>query len=203
MDNNTKPPTTDRSSTLAIHFTDWRSRHGEILDSTTGTPAYTSEHRYGNPTFTLSGADQSTPLATADRPWFSKKSRLSIAGRELELDPQYKWGGAGGDVTYDSPAYGERTLKWEPQKQFRGVRLVCTDDQGQAVAQVGLESGKMGWGRLRGEVEFVEGMVETEAQRDELVATGLCLAYRMVMRKKAATGAAAGAGTGGMAGVYA
>lgn len=189
------------SNTLIIHFKDWRSRHGELLDSATLTPIYTSEHRWGNPTFALHGPDEEnhdTSLATGTRGTLSNKYALSIEGHDLELASRKKWAFGCGDVPYSSPAFGGRMLTWTSHSKWRRIELVCEDDQGQAIAKVGIGSGTMGWGRLRGQIEFVEGKVETEAQRDEVVATGLCLAYRRIMQRKAAAGA--GASSGGMAG---
>lgn len=40
-----------------------------------------------------------------------------------------------------------------------------------------------------GEFEFVEGRVEREGQRDEVLATGMALAYKAVVNHQAATAA--------------
>lgn len=191
------------SNTLIIHFKDWRSRHGELLDSATSTTIYTSEHRWGNPTFALHGSGgeehHETPIATGTRGTLSNKYALSISEQDIELASRKKWACGCGDVPYSSPAFGDRTLTWTSQSKWRRAELVCEDDQGKAIAKVSVGAGIMMWGRVRGEIEFAEGAVETDAQRDEIVATGLCLAYRKMMQRKIAVGVA-GAIPGGQAG---
>lgn len=196
------------SNTLIIHFKDWfRNRHGELLDSETLKLIYTSEHRWSNPTFTLCRADQqqdagsetSDTIATGSRGFCSLTYSFAVAGREVELAPRRKL--FGGNVIYRSPAYGDQQLSWESEGRCLSIVYVCMDENGEAIARVKLGGNKLGGGRLRGKVEFVEGKAETAIQREEVAAGGLCLAYRAVMSRRILAGVM-GSVPGGMVPLY-
>lgn len=174
------------SPSLTIKYRDWRSRHGVLIDTTTGATLYTSEHRYRKPTFTLANA-QGTPVANAASSAWTMKFDFHLTGvGAFELTPRHK---LGCDVTYPSPAYGQ-TLTWKSTKYWNRLEYVLLDEGALPIARfLGGSAWKcMPWGEFGG-FEFVEGRVETEAARDEVVATGLCVAYKAVVSRQASTSA--------------
>lgn len=203
------PATTTSSNILRIHFQDWwRNRHGELLDSNTSKVIYTSEHRWSNPTFALcrpaeqqeaDGDSIGNTIATGTRGFCARTYTFAVAGNEVKLAPRRKL--FGGNVMYPSPAYGGRQLSWESEGRWMSIRYVCMDENGDTIAKLKLGGNKLGWGRLRGEMEFVEDKVQTETQREELAAGGLCLAYRAVMSRRMLAGAMSSV-PGGMVPIY-
>lgn len=176
------------STRYAIKYKDWLARHGQILDASTGAQLYALEHRYRKPTFALN-TPTGQPIATACSSKWSMRMEMAIAstGQEFELTPNHKFGC---DCTYFSPTFGQ-TLTWDHRSKWTGgVEYILLDAQAQPIArcQGGSVWKCMSWGTF-GTVEFVEGRVEGEAQRDEVMATGLTLLYKAVVNQQAAIAA--------------
>ena len=173
------------TTTLQVKYADALTRHGQILDAATGEALYTSEHRYRSPQFTLANA--SSTLLTADSSKWSMKMAFTTTSTGQEFPLQTR-GKLSKDMSYASPAFGGQTLTWEHQRHWGKIEYVCLDDQGQAIARVkGGSSWKcMPWGNFA-TMELVDERVETQAQRDEVVAVGLGLSYKAVQHRQAAT----------------
>ena len=173
---------------LQISYGDLLGRHGKIVDATTKQLVYTSEHRYRKPTFALNSPTGDREIATASSGTLTMKFDVNIAGNNFELTPRRKLGSS---VTYPSPAYNGQTLAWDRHGSWSGrITYTCTDGRGLPIARI--QSGSawkcVSWGKF-GEIEFMDGKIENEAQRDEIVATGLCLLYRSYMNSQSGANA--------------
>lgn len=180
-----QPPPSYSSSispTLTIRYNDWRARHGKIIDAATGSTLYTSEHRYRSPTFALNKPSGES-IATATSSKWTMRFDINVAGRDFELTPRHK---LGCDIEFISQAYGGQKLTWKSTKYWNRLEYVLLDENSLAIARfLGGSAWKcMPWGEFGG-FEFMEGRVETEEQRDEVVGTGLCLAYKAVVNRNA------------------
>ena len=175
------------SPKLEIRYGDKRGRDGQILSAATSTPIYNISHRYRKPTFTLKSAVDDHIIATACSSMWTMKMAMDVAGQRFDLTPKTKFGG---NCTYASPAFSGQTLSWVSGSDGRYMTYVCLDEGERQIARFrGPKTVGCSMEGSFGEFELVsDGMGElSEAQRDELVATGLTLAYKAVMNKTAAS----------------
>lgn len=195
-----KPPQYDdgasTASTLAptpgaqrynIKYNDWRARHGSVIDLSTGLKVYEVEHRYRKPTFSLNSPEGRT-IGTANSSTFSIRMEMSVNGHDFELTPRHK---ISSDVSFVSPAFGGQTLTWEHGRSWTHVEYVLLDVNAVPIAKFrGGSCWKcLPWGNF-GDFEIFRGVELTEAQRDEVLATGTTLAYRAAVNRSATTSTA-------------
>lgn len=184
------PEKASQGTRLEIKYKDVLARHGQISDPITGELLYTTHHTYRSPTFTLFDASETTTLITATSHTWTMKFDVEVpaTGAAFELTPRKK---LGRDITYASPAFGGQTMTWDYQHTWNRIEYVLLDGEAMPVAR--FKGGScwkcVPWGTF-GEFEFVEGKVEGEEQRREVVATGLALAYKAYMNKNSGATAA-------------
>lgn len=170
-----------------VRYQDWMARHGQITDVHTGVKIYEVEHRYRKPTFSLNNI-QGQPIGTANSSKFTMRMEMSISGRDFELTPRHK---ISSDVSYVSPAFGGQTLTWEHGRSWTHVEYVLLDANAVPIAKFrGGSCWKcLPWGNF-GDFEVFHGRTLTDAQRDEVIATGTTLAYRAAVNRSATSAAA-------------
>lgn len=178
---------TSTTRRLKFDYDGYRARHGTITDAHTSRVLYTSEHRYRKPTFALNAPDGRS-IATASSHTFTNKFDAEVAGHSFELTPRNKLGMT---VTYTSPSFSQQ-LTWERGSCWTsGMKYTLLDQHAVPIACFlgGKGTKSMPWGSF-GDLELAEERDLTEAQIDEVVATGLMLAYRAAMNHNAGVTAA-------------
>lgn len=118
----------------------------------------------------------------------TNKFDMDVAGNQFEITPRRKLGQT---ATYESASFGQ-TLTWQRGSCWSsGMQYTLLDQQGAPIARFlgGSGTKSMPYGTF-GDLEFAEGRIQTEAQRDEVVATGLALAYRAAMNHNGGMSAA-------------
>lgn len=106
---------------------------------------------------------------------------MDVHGQHFALTPRHKLGSS---CTYLSRAFPGQTLLWEHKCDGGYLTYTLLDEGGMQIARF-RGPGQLGLSMKGsfGEFEFVEGRVGVEGQRDEVVATGLTLAYKAVINR--------------------
>ncbi|KAL8646988.1 MAG: hypothetical protein Q9210_005823 [Variospora velana] len=173
-----------QSSTLQVDFTwrKWQARITSISDPS--QPIYIVDYRgIKAPHIIVKTPDSSTTIGTGTLHPISIHADYEIHGRKGKLKALRRWRTK---YTHLSPAFANApdssslaTMTWTSSSNFKTWDFICLDEQQIAVAKF---SANM-WGLKKlGMVEFLTPTAVSEAARDEIVVTGLTLAYCMILR---------------------
>ncbi|KAI4145077.1 MAG: hypothetical protein LQ341_002468 [Variospora aurantia] len=173
-----------QSSTLQVDFTwrKWQARITSISDPS--QPIYIVDYQgIKAPHIIVKTPDSSTTIGTGTLHPISIHADYEIHGRKGKLKALKRWRTK---YTHLSRAFANApdssslaAMTWTSSSNFKTWDFICLDEQQIAVAKF---SANM-WGLKKiGMVEFLTPTAVSEAARDEIVVTGLTLAYCMILR---------------------
>lgn len=182
------PSSTDGSRTLNVHADDHLYRHITLF-STSQQPMCTIKCHMRKPHLEFFRPDSSARFATATFHVLSTSVDLEINKREMQL----KTKGFLKD-SYTFEATSGRQLTWQSKSKMSLTDLVCVDAEG---SQVATYVGKIGWKDI-GSLEIITGVTgeageKATASLDELLVTGMVVAYQKLTAAAAVGSSAASA----------
>lgn len=165
------------SRTLQVDFTDWKGRHIHVSEAGPEAPVlYTVDIHMRKPNMVFKTGETGSTFATIDFPTFSSKIKAHIHGHEITL--HVKMGlrsGFKAGITYESPALQSACLTWRSKSCFKIFDFECLDEKSVPLAQFTPHNS---WSvKKLGRLELFGTRASSGVGMDEVVVTGLALAY--------------------------
>ena len=177
------------SRTLEVRYQKMLSRSIEVCDTNSTTPLYTIKTGAFKPHMIFKSTDDRT-IATIAHHNLSAKIDITMRGQTTLLKQEWKWKES---HVYKSPT-SSAPRTWKSDK-LTSMDMVCLDERGIALAR--WQFAKWSITKL-GTIEVVGDAVAGGELLDELVVTGVTVAYFRLKKVGGAgawSGTAAGAGT--------
>lgn len=159
---------------MQVSYTDWKCKNVQVTDIDSPTILYTIDLKMRKPHLVFKSAGDEAVFGTAIFHAFKSKIDIEIHGRTLELKLK---GIFSTEYTYVSPAFQNATMTWVSHSGFKTFDYVCLDERLLPVARFTANA----WSRNKlGKVELLGSDAGSRAAKEELVVTGLTLAYNML-----------------------
>ncbi|PYI28974.1 beta-lactamase/transpeptidase-like protein [Aspergillus indologenus CBS 114.80] len=173
-----------RTRSLTVDFTSWTGKHLEVTEGLPNqrTLVYAADLNFRKPHMIFQATGSARLPATVTFHSFSRSIDVSVNGHQIAFKPHglFKY-----EASFQSPALNGRVLTWKNPKYMNPAYLECRDEHGAVVATF---IPNRGWrmtkaGRLELDLRLPSGPVT-----DEVVVTGLALAYYIIVQTIAARG---------------
>ncbi|PYH82735.1 beta-lactamase/transpeptidase-like protein [Aspergillus uvarum CBS 121591] len=175
-----------QTRSLNVDFTSWTGKHLEVTEGlpNQSTLVYAADLNFCKPHMIFQATGSARLPATVNFHSFSRSIDVSVNGHQIAFKPHgvFKY-----EASFQSPALNGRVLTWKNPKYLNPAYLECRDEHGAVVATF---IPNRGWtmtkaGRLELDLRLPSGPVT-----DEVVVTGLALAYYIIVQTIAARGSA-------------
>lgn len=165
--------------TLKIDFTGWAQRHIQITEvGPEGSVLYSIDTHLLKPHMVFKRGLTEEVIATVDLPSFRWRIKTCVHGQDITLFMKVKMGlktGIHQETTFESPALGSTTLTWRSHSYFRLFDFECLDEKSLPLAKC---TPTASWnGKQGGQFDLYGTSASSGDAMDELVVTGLALAY--------------------------
>ncbi|PYI05502.1 hypothetical protein BO78DRAFT_145023 [Aspergillus sclerotiicarbonarius CBS 121057] len=171
----TSPP-----RTLNVDFTSWTGKHLEVTegDATQSTLVYAADLNFRKPHMVFQATGSARLPATVIFHAFSRTIDIDINGHQIPFKPRgtFKY-----EVAFESPALGGKVLTWRNPHYMKPMDLECRDEQDTVIARFIPNNS---WSRTKaGRLDL--GPLDSGPLTDEVVVTGLALAYYILSQMTA------------------
>ncbi|RAL05399.1 uncharacterized protein BO80DRAFT_421446 [Aspergillus ibericus CBS 121593] len=159
--------------TFNVDFTSWTGKHLQVTESDAqNTLVYAADLNFRKPQMVFQATGSARLPATVTFHTFSRTIDIDINGYHIPFKPRgsFKY-----QVPFASPALG-KVLTWRNPYSMRPWELECRDEQNTLIARF-IPSNS--WSCTKaGRLEL--GPLESGPSTDEVVVTGLALAYYLI-----------------------
>ena len=170
-------------STLKVDYT-WKKWHARISSTTSpNEPIYIVNYQCLKcPNIIVKSATSNEVIGTGTLNPVSINAHFTLHGRKSILKALKRWKTEYTHLSYafaSTPGSSPATMTWTSTSNFKTWDFICLDEQQTPVAKFSANF----WSFTKiGKIEFLGPNAGSEAVRDEIVVTGLTLAYCMVLR---------------------
>ncbi|RAL14724.1 uncharacterized protein BO97DRAFT_404203 [Aspergillus homomorphus CBS 101889] len=176
---------------LNVDFTSWTGKHLEVTEGDSSSPnktlVYAADLNFRKPHMVFQATGSARLPATVNFHAFSRAIDVNINGHEIAFKPK---GMLKYEAPFESPALGGKVLRWKNPKYSNPSYLECSDEHDTVIAKFVPSSA---WKLTKAGHLELDGRLPTGPLTDEVVVTGLALAYYIMVQTRGASGASAAA----------
>ncbi|PYH43744.1 uncharacterized protein BP01DRAFT_358187 [Aspergillus saccharolyticus JOP 1030-1] len=170
---------------LNVDFTSWTNKHLAVTEGPSGaaTLVYAADLNCRKPHMIFQATGSARLPATVNFHAFSRSIDVTVNGHQIAFKPHglFKY-----EAAFESPALGGPVLTWSNPKYMNPAYLECRDAHGVVLARF---IPHRGWTMTKAGCLEIDPQVPSGPVTDEVVVTGLALAYYIIIQNTAATGA--------------
>ncbi|PWY95417.1 hypothetical protein BO94DRAFT_226842 [Aspergillus sclerotioniger CBS 115572] len=156
---------------LNVDFTSWTGKHLEVTEG--DTLVYSADLNLRKPHMVFQATGSARLPATVSFHAFTRAIDIDINGRQIPFKPR---GTFEYEVPFDSPTVGS-VFTWRNPHSMKPWDLECRDEQGTVVARF---IPSTSWSRTKAGRLELDGLLGSGPIIDEVVVTGLALAYYII-----------------------
>ncbi|KKK12660.1 hypothetical protein AOCH_001350 [Aspergillus ochraceoroseus] len=172
---------------LAVDFTSWTGRHLRVTEGdSNGALVYLADLKLRKPHMIFQAEGTARLPATVTFHSFSRTIDVNINGQDIPVRQKgtFKY-----EIAFESPALGGTVLTWKNPRYLKPFDLECYDENGVVFAKFVPSSS---WScKKAGRIELYQACSTRSGLTDEVVVTGLALAYHIFTQTVAANAGAA------------
>jgi hypothetical protein len=170
---------------LHVYYEGWKYDKIRVTDSDKTSVLYAANVKMMKPQLTIQSTSTNTTLGTVDFHTFSSRIDATIHNQSISLTSS---GLLKLKYSYNSPAFGNMKMTWEPRSKMNELKMVLVDDKANPIARFEPTNWAM---QKTGKFELLGPSMSSQMAMDEVVMTGLCVIHYRQLQRGAAAAAAA------------